>query len=503
MPGKQPPENSQSHSKRMQPSAKMQLDFLLAHLPLIFFQLDRKGYFTEISGSLAGPLAIETAQWLGHHYEEVAPVYPTLVTGISRSLRGETFSAVWAIENSSRFQVTLLPILDSSGQVAWLLGAIAPQETQDKNWRQEMAQGSLLRYFIRHAPASIAMFDTDMRYLMVSDEWLESYRIDENLIGRNHYEVFPDIPERWKKVHQRCLKGVIERCERDPFVHEDGRVDYINWVVAPWYQEDNQVGGLIFYTLLVNDQVDLEQEQAEVAERLRVLNQRLEDFALAVSHTLRDPLRHAIMTGQRVLLKLQDEGTADLLQDGQSWLNQMFRLEKIVAGLLDSAHLKARARYHQVDLTEVMQEVATNLKPLVEGRRAQLLFGVLPSVFANEFEMVALFQQLIANAIEYSEDQVEVIISGERQGDFWLIRVQDNGSGLSPDQKEALFSFARQLDVSRPRTPGIGLPVCKRIIEHAGGNLWVESEPGQGSIFYFTLPAIEDPDLTKGIEGNK
>ena len=473
----------------------MQLDFLLAHQALLFFQLDQKGRFAEIRGSLMDSLSIEPTQWLGHHYEEVAPVYPTLMVGISRGLRGETFSAFWAKGNKSRFQVTLLPIFDSSGQVVWLLGAISQQDPKDKNWRQEMAQGSLLRYFIRHAPASIAMFDTDMRYLMVSDEWLESYRIDENLIGRNHYEVFPGIPERWKKVHQRCLEGVIERCERDPYRREDGQVDYINWVVAPWYQEDNQVGGLIFYTQLVNDQVALEQEQAEAAEQLKVLNQRLEDFALAVSHTLRDPLRHAIMTGQRVLLKLKEEGSADLLQDSQGWLNQMFRLEKIVAGLLDSAHLKARAGYHQVNLTEVMQEVATNLQPLIDRREARLFFGALPSVFANEFEMVALFQQLIANAIEYSDDQVEVIISGERQGDFWLIRVQDNGSGLNPDQKDALFSFARQLDVSRPRTPGVGLPVCKRIIEHGGGNLWVESDPGQGSIFYFTLPAVDGTTL--------
>lgn len=469
--------------------SQAQLDFLLTFLPVLFFQTDGQGRFLEVKGALSGKLNIEPHAWQGMSYQEVCTGHPAIQQSIKRGLRGETFQHRWQSDTGQLIEGGVIPFVNGSGDIEGLMGFALEVKSQPDNWRKELAPDSLLRYFIRHAPAAVAMFDRDLRYLMVSEQWLEAYGVDEEVIGHTHYEVFPEVPDRWRKVHQRCLQGVMESCEADPFARLDGSIDYVDWVVAPWYTEDNEVGGLIFYTKIVNEQVEDRQRLLQLNQQLQRTNQRLEDFALAVSHTLRDPLSQAIAHGQRLLLRLESEATPATQQEAEDWLNHLHRLEKIIAGLLDNAHLGQHAAHRRVDLNQVIEEVRANLKPLLDSRQTHLLYGTLPEIKGNEFEMVALLQQLIANAVEYNDaDAVEVILSSERLGGRgWQFCVRDNGVGLTAEQQGQLFSFARQLDVSRPRTLGIGLPVCKRIVEHLGGQMWVESEPGQGSAFYFTV----------------
>ena len=122
-----------------------------------------------------------------------------------------------------------------------------------------------VRYILKHNPNSIAVLDREMRYLMVSDRFLKDYRLAEkDVIGKSHYELFPEIPERWRQVHQRCLTGNVERSEDDPFPRADGSVDYVRWECRPWYGGQSGVGGIIIYT-----EVMTERKRAEVALRER------------------------------------------------------------------------------------------------------------------------------------------------------------------------------------------------------------------------------------------
>ena len=106
-----------------------------------------------------------------------------------------------------------------------------------------------LRLFVRDTPASIAMFDKNMRYIAASKRWYEDYRLEhDSIIGLSHYEVFPEIPERWKKIHQRCLKGAVEQCDEDPFLRKDGTTDWVRWEVRPWHDSKGQIGGIIILT---------------------------------------------------------------------------------------------------------------------------------------------------------------------------------------------------------------------------------------------------------------
>jgi len=137
--------------------------------------------------------------------------------------------------------------------MAWMVGILKHRMVTLEQYRdvEETLRKSEeeLRLFVRDTPASIAMFDKNMRYIAASKRWYEDYRLEhDSIIGLSHYEVFPDIPERWKKIHQRCLKGAVEQCDEDLFSREDGTTDWVRWEVRPWHDSKGQIGGIIMLT---------------------------------------------------------------------------------------------------------------------------------------------------------------------------------------------------------------------------------------------------------------
>ena len=134
-----------------------------------------------------------------------------------------------------------------------------------------------LRLFIEHAPASLAMFDREMRYLAVSRRWLVDYRLgDRDIIGQSHYEIFSEIPERWKAVHRRGMNGEIEQVDEDNFVRSDGTVQWLRWVVRPWYTAAGVVGGIVIFTEDITEQKKVE----EILHRYELLAAHSRDIIL-------------------------------------------------------------------------------------------------------------------------------------------------------------------------------------------------------------------------------
>jgi PAS domain S-box-containing protein len=130
----------------------------------------------------------------------------------------------------------------------------------------------LMRYIIEHNRSAVAVHDRNMNYIYVSQRYLDDYKVKEqNIIGKHHYEVFPDLPQKWREVHQRVLKGEVLSAEDDPYIREDGAVDWTRWECRPWYESDDSIGGLIVYTEIITERKRTEEALKENEERFRTL----------------------------------------------------------------------------------------------------------------------------------------------------------------------------------------------------------------------------------------
>lgn len=125
-----------------------------------------------------------------------------------------------------------------------------------------------LRLFVEHSPASLAMFDMDMKYILTSKRWITDYKLnDKEVIGKSHYEVFPTIPQHWKEIHQRCLAGASEKCDEDSFIGEDGTLNWLYWEIHPWYKASGEIGGIIMFTEVITDRVETRMKYQTLVEQ--------------------------------------------------------------------------------------------------------------------------------------------------------------------------------------------------------------------------------------------
>jgi PAS domain S-box-containing protein len=200
---------------------------------------------------------------------------------------------------------------------------------------------ALLRLFIKHTPAAIAMFDTEMRYLQVSDRFLKDYNLEgQDLIGKSHYDVFPNLPERWKEAHRRILAGAVERCDEDPYVAADGSPGWLQWESLPWRRANGEIGGLILFT-----QVITERKRSE--EALRASEER---FAKIFNLS---PFRMGILRiKDGVVLEVNDAWVRDTGFSRGEIINQpIFTLSPIMKdGLVERLRQVLAARTPVLDL---------------------------------------------------------------------------------------------------------------------------------------------------------
>ena len=141
------------------------------------------------------------------------------------------------------------PIRQADGKIAGVV--LVFRDNTEKKRAEDAVRMSekQLRLYAEHIPAAVAMLDRDMNYLVASARWMENFRLgSQSIIGRNHYEIFPEIPQRWKEIHQRCLAGAVERCDEEPFPRADGRTDWLRWEVRPWHKGDGTIGGIIIFS---------------------------------------------------------------------------------------------------------------------------------------------------------------------------------------------------------------------------------------------------------------
>ncbi|MDS0477447.1 ATP-binding protein [Natrinema sp. 1APR25-10V2] len=242
--------------------------------------------------------------------------------------------------------------------------------------------------------------------------------------------------------------------------------------------------------------IERQQYQTELEALIADLeqsNERLEQFAYAASHDLQEPLR--MVSSYLRLLERRYEDALD--EEGEEFLAYAVdgadRMREMIDGLLAYSRVETRGdELEPVDLEGVLDDVLADLQLQLEESDAEVTVGSLPRVEGDASQLRQVFQNLLSNAIEYSGDEPPRIhVSAERDGSYWTVSVADEGIGIAPDDQEQIFDvFQRLHSREKHAGAGIGLALCERIIERHGGEIWVDSEPGEGSIFSFTVPAV-------------
>jgi signal transduction histidine kinase len=221
-------------------------------------------------------------------------------------------------------------------------------------------------------------------------------------------------------------------------------------------------------------------------------NEELQRFAHTVAHDLREPLRgigvfsELLLKGNRGKLDPEMSGLLDVIVDSAS------RMNRLIDGLLEAAKAGYEARQAMVEVNtrRVAERALEFLRRPIEETGAKISFGWLPAVHANEGQLLRLFQNLIGNAIKYHGlNTPEIHISARSDAADWVFAVRDNGIGIDPRSHHRVFEIFQRLESSsRQEGNGVGLAICKQIVESHGGRIWVDSLPGQGATFLFTIP---------------
>ena len=226
-------------------------------------------------------------------------------------------------------------------------------------------------------------------------------------------------------------------------------------------------------------------------EELRCSNDELQNFIYAASHDLREPLR--MVNSFLTLLKehLQDKLDEDAERFIYYAVDGSYRMNKLLDGLLAYSRVSTHAKpLIMIDMNQILDEVKLDMNEAVSQSGASIQCTELPSLCVDPVQMAQVFQNLILNAIKFRSDKKpEICISADKTDEKWLISVKDNGIGIEPDFYEKVFDIFRRLHpIGEYEGAGIGLAICKRIIERHGGTIWVESNQDEGSTFFFTLP---------------
>ncbi|MEA1941257.1 MAG: PAS domain S-box protein [Pseudomonadota bacterium] len=340
----------------------------------------------------------------------------------------------------------------------------------------------------RATPAMMHTIDADGYIVEVSDYWLAhlGYRRDE-VIGRKSAE-FLDAESRQRAIEVNLPElfstGVNTNLPYR-FVRSDGsKVDVL---LSSFLERDREGRPLRSYAVMT-DVTALR----EAHEKLERSNEELDRFATVASHDLQEPLRKIAafsgLTRRRYGEQLDEDGRRNL----DFLVDAAHRMQRLIDDLLTYSRLASQPLERQpVDVSAVIARAMENLDAVIAESEARITVGEMPVVKADTVLLTQIFQNLIGNALKYRSYAIpEIDLSARRDGDRWIFAVSDNGIGLDVKFAEKIFAPFQRLH-SHEAYPGtgIGLAMVRQSIERHGGDIWVESEPGSGATFLFTLPA--------------
>lgn len=417
---------------------------------------------------------LEDAYWVSFSEESRS----RLREDIRRAARGETVRRDMDVRAAGgrmiRIDFAVSPIRDESGRITRLITSGVDITERKRTEEALFRSRQQLQLFIENAPAAIAMFDREMRYIAASRRWLSDYRLEEqHLEGRSHYEIFPDLPERWKEVHRRTLAGATERAEEDPFPRADGTLDWVRWEIRPWYEAKGEVGGLILFSEVVT-------ETRKAREALRALSHRLlgaqEEVSRRIARELHDQVGQALTA-----VKLNLEGVARQTTLGAALARLPKAMETVdhaigeVRGLsldlrpsiLDDLGLAAALRWY---VDRQTREVSLEGQVAVECDETRIPPEIETACFR-------LTQEAVTNVLRHARAK-RVWVEVRGSGAALELRVRDDGAGFDPAEARARAASGACM----------GLSSMQERVSLAGGQLEIMAAPGSGTELVARFP---------------
>jgi len=303
----------------------------------------------------------------------------------------------------------------------------------------------------------------------------------------------PDRQDEEPKILARLRNGERVDHFETKRMRRDGTLIDISLTISPVKDPNGAIIGASKIARDISEQIRNQKALKQANDSLTRSNADLEHFAWSASHDLQEPLRMVSTYSEMLRRKFGNQ----LGPTGDEYIGYLVdgakRMEQLLRDLRAYTHIAvaADAPVPVSSPETAIERSLANLKAAIDESGAEITFDPLPPVRVHEFQLEQLFQNIIGNAIRYRSNQRPRIHAGaEPEGDAWRFFVQDNGIGIEPQYKEQIFGIFKRLHSSAdyPGT-GMGLAICQRIVERTGGRIWVESELGRGSTFFFTLPA--------------
>jgi PAS domain S-box-containing protein len=432
------------------------------------------------------------------HPEKTLPLVYEQIGRFLKREEGVRSDILFRRRDGSVYFADTSPAQARIGETDYIL--VVMRDITERKQAEAALQASRERYrnVIENAnEAIIVLQDGKVRFANPRASELTGFAFDEFKDHSFVELIHPDDRHVGIDHYQRRLKGeqfesvyplrLIVKDRRTVWV--EARATLINWEGRP--------AVLDFLT----DITERRQAEAAVEARSKELarsNAELQNFAFIASHDLQEPLR--MVASYTQLLARRYQGKLDEKADKfiAYATDGAARMQALINDLLTYARVETRGKDPApVDCEETLNQALANLRMAIKESGVRITHGPLPEVMGDDTQLVQLFQNLIANAIKFhAKARPQIHLSAVRNNGDWLFAVRDNGIGIPPEHAERIFQIFQRLH-GRTEYPGtgIGLAVCKKIVERHGGRIWVESQPGQGSTFSFTLPRKE---LTNG-----